>query len=291
MGEILSEKAGSTRRARSSVSRHLLKSVNRSLQLERPINQTHLMTDSTQPNTTPPDDDPLAHLHKMSTTAGLGTTEYVAVNGVSIVALILGVASALSLFDPVLLVIPAVAIVLAIAAFIQIKNSNGTQTGRGLAGLGFVIAIGFIAFVGGRAVLEVLGNREDQQAISATIATLDQDLRAGRYDEAYTLFGGRFTSKINKQKFTETWKHVVEGTKDYKGLTGMHSNGRMAFENNVDTGQKTSIGVTVLEFGNNSARAYFTLVKEPDGAWKFQDIKFENGADLFPPDQPAPRQK
>jgi len=251
------------------------------------------MTDlkSNPSDTTGPGDDPLAHLHKMSTTAGLGTTEYVAVNGVSIVALILGVASSLSLFDPILLVIPAVAIVLAIAAFVQIKNSNGTQTGRGLAGLGLLIALGFMALVGGRALMLGVRDREDQQAISALISDLDQRLRAEKYDEAYLLFDGRLMSRVNKQKFTDTWKHLVEGSKDYKGLTGMRSNGRMVFENNPDTGQKNSVGMTVLEFGPNSTRAYFSLVKEPDGSWKISDIKFENGAELFPPDQPAPRQR
>jgi hypothetical protein len=127
------------------------------------------------PNSGPPaGDDPLAHLHKMSTTAGLGTTDYVAVNGMSIVALILGVASSLSLFANELLVIPIVAVVLAIVAFFQIRDSNGTQTGKGLAAVGLVCALAFVGLVGGRLMFQIIGNRSDEQAIDQLIAQLDQ---------------------------------------------------------------------------------------------------------------------
>src|SRR5438105_4652126 len=142
---------------------------------------TDLKPDQNTATSDPPaGDDPLAHLHKMSTTAGLGTTEYVAVNGTSIVALILGVASALSLFANELLVIPLVAIVLSVVAFFQIKNSNGTQTGKSLAALGLVCALGFTALVGGRLLFQIIGNRSDEQAVDQLLSQLDQTLRAGK---------------------------------------------------------------------------------------------------------------
>ena len=246
------------------------------------------MTDlKTNPATTPPgDDDPLAHLHKMSTTAGLGTTEYAAVNGVSVIAVILGVASALSLLDPVLLVIPLLTLVLSLVAIWQIRKSNGTQTGKGLALLGLLLAIGFCGLVGGRWAFEIFRNREDETAINGVISNLDQTLRAGKYDDAYrTLFSERFTSRFNQQNFTDTWKHIVEGSKDYKGLTGIRSNGRMQFETNPDTGQKAAYAMTIMEFGSNSnpARLPFVFLKGPDGSWKIADIP-----DLFKP-QPVPQ--
>src|SRR6185436_15279396 len=67
----------------------------------------HVQTTST--STPVVDDDPLAHLHKMSTTAGLGSQEYVAVNGMAVFALVLGLASGFALFDRLFLVIPLVA--------------------------------------------------------------------------------------------------------------------------------------------------------------------------------------
>src|SRR4051794_6725127 len=95
---------------------------------------------NTSPNSGANGDDPLSHLHKMSTTAGLGSTDYVAVNGVAVATIFMGLASSLALLDVTLLAIPLVTVVLAIIALRQIANSNGTQTGRLLAWGGLVLA-------------------------------------------------------------------------------------------------------------------------------------------------------
>src|SRR5436190_14896459 len=101
-----------------------------------------------QPPTTPPaDDDPLAHLHKMSTTAGLGSTDYVAISPTAILALVSGLACFFFLFDldqPILLIIPLTALVTGFVAFRQIAKSNGTQAGRGIASLGMLLGVVFI---------------------------------------------------------------------------------------------------------------------------------------------------
>src|SRR2546423_3462881 len=85
--------------------------------------------------------DPLARLHKMSTTAGLGTTEYVAINPMAVATIFLGAASALALMDVTLLAVPVVTIVVGIVALRQIARSGGTQTGRGLAWGGLLLAL------------------------------------------------------------------------------------------------------------------------------------------------------
>src|ERR1700677_2549038 len=84
--------------------------------------------------------DALAHLHRMSTTAGLGSQEYVAINVTSIIAVLFGVASLLAVASPVLLVFPVVGVILSVAAIRQINHSNGTQTGKGLAILGLLLS-------------------------------------------------------------------------------------------------------------------------------------------------------
>ena len=54
----------------------------------------------------------------MSTTAGLGSGDYVAINGTAIIAILLGVASAIVLFDSkMLLIVPLAGVVCAILAF------------------------------------------------------------------------------------------------------------------------------------------------------------------------------
>src|SRR3954447_25417468 len=80
--------------------------------------------------------DPLHNLYRMSRTAGLGSGDYVAINNTSILALILGLAGVLSMLYPLLLIVSAAAVVCGVFAFVQIRSSNGTQTGRGFALLG-----------------------------------------------------------------------------------------------------------------------------------------------------------
>src|SRR6476646_9155703 len=98
--------------------------------------------------TTPPGADPLAGLHKMSTTAGVTNLDYVAVNQTAIAAVLIGLLSVVSFFGHLLLVIPVVGVIFAIVALRQISNSNGTQTGKGLALLALLLCLG----LGGTAI-------------------------------------------------------------------------------------------------------------------------------------------
>ena len=85
------------------------------------------------------DADPFLQLHKMSTTAGLGSADYVAINGTALAAILLGIVSAFMLLNSaVLLVFPIAGIFCGLLAFRQINHSNGTQTGRVLAGVGLL---------------------------------------------------------------------------------------------------------------------------------------------------------
>src|SRR5438105_4379840 len=107
--------------------------------------QTSELNVSAKPQAAPVADDPIAHLHKMSTTAGLGSGDYVAVNPVAVFAALVGLASTLALADNVLLFIPLVGVVLAVLALWQIAHSNGTQTGRGIAWLGMILSLAMVA--------------------------------------------------------------------------------------------------------------------------------------------------
>ncbi|HEX3358867.1 MAG TPA: DUF4190 domain-containing protein [Tepidisphaeraceae bacterium] len=233
----------------------------------------------------PAADDPLSHLHKMSTTAGLGTTEYVAVNGMAVVTLIMGVASALSLFDPILLTIPIITLILAILAMRQIRRSSGTQTGMGLAILGLLLALLFTGLVGGREVMEITRNREDENAINQLISQLDQNVHEAKFDGAYQLFTSKFTSRVKQQDFHDLWKGLVDGTK----VSSVRSNGRMAFDFVPDTGQKQGVGMTIMEFSSHAPQQRIEMFfkQQPDGTWKIDDIPL-----LFPTQAPeVPKKK
>ncbi len=90
-------------------------------------------------------DDALSRLARMSTTAGVGSGDYVAINTLAIASTLLGLGSMIvPLLGPYLLqIIPLAAIVTALVAWRQIKRSNGTQTGRGLAAAGILLALLF----------------------------------------------------------------------------------------------------------------------------------------------------
>jgi hypothetical protein len=146
-----------------------------------------------------------------------------------------------------------------------------------------VFALLFCGLVGGRYVMDTVRNREDESAVSNLINQLGDDLKARKYDQAYQLFNDKFTARFKQQNFADTWSHFTEGAKDNPGLTGMRSNGRMEFDTDPDFGTKRGVGMTIMEFGANSARIPFFFTKEADGSWKIADIP-----DLFKVQQPGP---
>ena len=90
-------------------------------------------------------DDPTHNLFHMSRTAGVGLGDYAAVNVRAVIGLILGVASVVAyIFSDsyVPLAIPLAGLIVSLVALIQIQGSNGTQTGRGIALVGLLLAGG-----------------------------------------------------------------------------------------------------------------------------------------------------
>ena len=88
-------------------------------------------TEGLGPHNPAADTDPLLHLHKMSTTAGVGTEDYVAVNVTSVVAVLFGLASLLSMFNTVLLVFPIVGVILGLIALARCPTATGRKPAKG----------------------------------------------------------------------------------------------------------------------------------------------------------------
>src|SRR5947209_6629128 len=132
--------------------------------------------------------DPLAKLHRMSTTAGVASQAYVAVNAAAIVALILGVASGLTVFSNILLFIPVLGVVVSVLAWRQIRDSNGTETGLALAALGALLSLLIGGAVTAHAIAEHNRTRSDVRQMLAIVDKLDADIKAAKYDDAYQLF-------------------------------------------------------------------------------------------------------
>jgi hypothetical protein len=165
----------------------------------------------TQPGAvTAPADEHLAHLHKMSTTAGVTNQDYVAVNPLAVVAATLGVTSGLAFFGWLLLVIPIVGIIFAIVAVRQIGDSNGTQTGRGLAILGLALCL---LCAGGMMVQryrEHAAVRGDEQGIAAAISEFGQSLKAGDYTQAYGRVDDAFKDNVPFDVFGQLWERIAQ---------------------------------------------------------------------------------
>jgi hypothetical protein len=224
--------------------------------------------------------DSLAALHRMSTTAGAAWQEYVAINMAAVVTLVLGLASALVLLSPTLLVVPAAAIVFGIVALRQISHSNGTQTGRVLAWLGILIGLGMAGFIGAREVRAEMANRAEQQAIKSVVAELGNAVMAGDYDKALTLFSDRFQKRpdMTPKVFAARWA-VLTNNAMYGKMTGFRTNDRVEAAATLDAdGARGGVSMLVVTFEKTDQvfrrEIYF---RQEGGVWKVDSIPM-----LFP---------
>jgi hypothetical protein len=221
--------------------------------------------------------DPLAGLYHMSNTAGVGTQDYVAINPTAIAALLLGFASIAIVLSDVLLVIPLIALVCAIVAMVQIRNSNGTQTGRLLAGLGLALAI----LVGGGRVayysLSAYRVSAAEHQIAQLVHDLGEDIRAHRYPQAYD----RFTDDFRERVPFATFEQAFKGLDDERlgGLKSIEWNGqRMVFEDKPDSAAKYAVAMTLFSYQKfPDPQRLLVNFEGTDGHWKILDM-----AALFP---------
>ena len=216
--------------------------------------------------------DPLASLHKMSTTAGISSQEYVAINIPSVIALLLGLASVFAVLHPVLLLIPLTAVVTALVSLSQIRHSNGTQTGRIFAYLGILIALAIGGFVLVREVIQRLQTRADRAAIIARIEEMGRLVNAGDYEKAYALFTPAFQERIKFDVFKARWEET-QGFPTYGRIKSMEWNETaIFFQQDPATRVKRGTAAARMRFEKTSepARQPFEF-RYTDGAWMFED--------------------
>lgn len=227
----------------------------------------------------PQSDDPLASLHRMSTTAGVASQEYVAINQTAIATLLLGLAAISVVMSNTLLVLPIVAIACGIVALRQIGNSNGTQTGKLLALLGMALSLVMSAVAIVPQVKEHIALRAEEGRIIAAVNEFGQAMVAKDYDRAVSSLDPVFFTKkkLTKEAFIARWNALV--TNEFYGdLTSVASNGRVGLEG--DTAQGHS-GATLLvcRFSKTDTplRSNASLKKDDTGQWKIDDMP-----ELFP---------
>lgn len=226
--------------------------------------------------------DPLGKLYHMSTTAGVGSHDYVAVNVVSVVTVLLGLASSLALLAPILLGIPILALIFAIIALRQISHSGGTQTGRMLAWVGIALAIMFAAMEGTRIAAEQKQDAADQANINTLLASLTSDVRSGNLDDAYQLFSPDFRNRVNLDAFKREMNLVHENP-IYGQLSSFESNGHVIFAGGYNEDVRQAIMGAQMKFTKQPQGVTQDVqFRRRDGTWYIDDLPA-----LFPPSAPG----
>ena len=217
------------------------------------------------------DTEVLLHLRKMSTTAGLDSGDYVAVNVAAVVAVIFGLASVLAALGYVLLIIPLVGIILALVALAQIRDSNGTQTGKGLALAGLILSGGIsIAVVGYRGI-EAMQRRADQQQIAALCQKFGQLVAQQQFDQAYELFSPQFQKRVALNPFKIHLAALQRG-EVVPPMDAIAWNGRAQFQTDPE-GSATALAMIRIHYkGSDEEDRQPAQFRRGDGGWKIDDL-------------------
>jgi len=239
------------------------------------------MTGSSEPNLNRGDADPFSHLHKMSTTAGLGSGDYVAINGTAIAALLLGLGSALVLFNNLFfLLIPLVGIVAAIVAFNQVSHSNGTETGREIAIIGMLLSLGFGGYYTGKTLYDTIHNRADQDQIVSNVRKIGELVKARDYPDAYALFDDAFKRRVNLPQFQIGWQRLTSSPL-LGNVQSLDWNQLLSFDIDPVTGERVATGMMLLKAQPSTPIRVNMGFRKEGGNWLVDQVPL-----LFPADAP-----
>jgi hypothetical protein len=231
------------------------------------------------------DSESLLHLHKMSTTAGVGSQDYVAVNVTSVIAVLFGLASLLAIASPVLLVFPIVGVGLSLLALRQVRHSNGTQTGSGLAILGLILSGLITTAIFSYQGYQVMRRRSDEQAVAALVQKYGDLLNQHKFAEAYDLFDSDFQNRVSKPIFivhlTDIQKNPLAPPIDsisWNGLAVFHVD-----DADIETADSV-MKIHYKGFDDEPTRNEIHLKRSGGGPWLIDNIP-----DQFPPVKPQPQ--
>jgi hypothetical protein len=226
----------------------------------------------------------LARLHRMSRTAGLGTTDYAAINVPAVITAVLGAASILALFDTIFLIIPVIGLLIGMISLRQIGKSGGTQTGYGIAGLGLSACLFFSAFTGFKLYQARIQYQTDVEALTALVRSFGDKIAAEDYPQAYQLLDARFRDRVSRDQFEQFFQ---EKMKPYVGkMLRMESNGHFFIDVAADDPSiRMAQGICIVDLEKNPGGEPFRVdvtFRYAAGEWKVFNI-----AAWFPVQQPS----
>jgi hypothetical protein len=239
------------------------------------------------PNSDPqPGTDPFAHLHKMSTTAGLGMGDYVAINGTAVVALLLGAASATVLFNNMFfLIFPLGGVIAGILAWGQISRSNGTQAGREVAAVGLLLSVGFGGFFGANTIYASYRNHSDEEQIVAQVHKLGSLLNTQDYVDAYALFDARFQKHFSRADFEASWRRVCSSPV-LGEVKDIDWNKLLRFDVDPVDNTRLASGQMLMKLKPVEPLRISMSFRYEDGSWLIDQLP-----EIFSSDSPQPGQK
>lgn len=209
--------------------------------------------------------DQLARLHRMSRTAGAGTSEYTAVNTLAVVALLIAVASALALVSSIFLLLALLGVVFAALAIHQIRSSNGTQTGLPLAILALVLSVGLTGVTGFRYVRAEQQKADDIRGIDDLAGRFGKLIADKKYAEAYALTDARFQEQVPLSDFESLFGEALASAPGFGPLVGVRTTKLFSIEADPDTGLRMAMGNALFD----------TQQKSGDGAIR-TEMRYRN---------------
>jgi len=193
----------------------------------------------------------LGGLHRMSRTAGLGSSDYSAVNTASVVTLLIGGASGLALLSPIFLVLPVVGVVVGIIALRQVLSSGGTQSGATLAIIGLLFALGFSGFTGVKAVRAAQTVANDENELKALVSNFGKALSENRVADAYEMTDPRFREQVPMERFKKFFDDLT-GNEFVGPVKSIESNGLFAIETDPETDFRMAMGLSLMKTAKTS---------------------------------------
>jgi hypothetical protein len=224
--------------------------------------------------------DPFARLHKMSTTAGLGMGDYVAINGAAVVALLLGAASATVLFNNMFfLVFPLAGVIAGIVSWMQISKSNGTQTGREVAAVGLLLSVAFGGFYAASSIYASYRNHSDEEQIVSQVHKLGSLLSTQDYVDAYAMFDARFQKHVSRSEFESNWRRVCSSPV-LGEVRNIDWNKLLNFDIDPVDNTRTSSGMMLMKLKPEAPLRIHMSFRYEDGNWLVDQLP-----EVFPPEE------
>ena len=182
-------------------------------------------------------------------------------------------ASVLVLLNAHLLFIPAASLICGIVAIRQIRNSNGTQVGMGLAGGGVLLSLLLGGGVLAAQTIEAVHRHADEREIAGLIQQIGQQIHDEQYDTIYAQASQRLRDRIPHDDFVRGVSafNIVAQVGRLEWLRW--NDEPMYFEVNPDSGfeQAGAMAMEKMEKLPEPGRQLMTFVKE-SGKWSLYDL-------------------